>query len=121
MVIGSTGDSLCPVAAVSTYIASRGTAAGPFFVFPNGTPLTKAKFVDITRQALEDLGLPRHQFAGHSYRIGAATTAAQMGLEDSLIMTLGRWNSAAYLRYIRTPREELAAATARLIQKPSLG
>ena len=119
VVIGSTGDPLCPVAAVSAYMAIRGGAAGPFFVFPDGTPLTKAKFVDITRQALSELGLPWDQFAGHSYRIGAATTAAQAGLEDSLIMTLGRWNSASYLRYIRTPREELAAATARLTQGTS--
>ena len=52
----------------------------------------------------------RHaQYAGHSFRIGAATTAAAAGVEDSIIKTLGRWESAAYLLYLRIPRERLAA------------
>ena len=117
VVIGKTGDALCPVPAVCAFMAERGTSPGPFFTFPDSTPLTKARFVGIVRAALEELGLPREQFAGHSFRIGAATTAAQAGLEDSMIMMLGRWNSAAFLRYIRTPRESLASATAHLSLK----
>ena len=114
VIMGRTGDLLCPVAAVAAFMRTRGTSPGPFFVFRDGTALTKAKFVQITRQALQDLGLPEGQFAGHSFRIGAATAAAQAGLEDSCIMMLGRWNSAAFLRYIRTPKTDLAAATARI-------
>ena len=30
------------------------------------------------------------------------------GVEDSVIKTLGRWQSLAYLEYIRIPREQLA-------------
>ena len=112
--VGRTGDVLCPVAAVASYMASRGTAPGPFFLFPDGTALTKARFTGITREALRELGLPQVQFAGHSFRIGAATAAAQAGLEDSWINTLGRWNSTAFLRYIRTLLDSLAATSARL-------
>ena len=53
-------------------------------------------------------GIQASQFAGHSFRIGAASTAAARGVEDSLIKTLGRWRSSAYLLYVRIPRERLA-------------
>ena len=59
------------------------------------------------REALQAVGLPYDSFAGHSFRIGAATAAAKAGLEDSVIQMLGRWNSSAFLSYIRTPRETL--------------
>lgn len=42
-------------------------------------------------------------YNGHSFWIGAATTAVQRGLEDSLIQTLGSWHSDAYKLYIKLP------------------
>ena len=76
--------------------------------------MTKSVFVAKVRQALEALGLNPEEYAGHSFRIGAATAAARAGLKDSVIQALGRWNSAAFLHYIRTPRERLAAFTREL-------
>ena len=105
---------VCPVAAVLAYIAVRGAAEGPFFQFANGQLLSKQKFVSAFHQALQAIGLPYQDFAGHSFRIGAATAAAKAGIEDSVIRTLGRWNSAAFLTYIRTPRESLACFSSRI-------
>ena len=106
--IGMTACILCPVAAVLSYISIRGTAPGPFFLFSNGQPLTKPLFTKHIRTVLQEIGLPDQDFAGHSFRIGAATAAAKVGIEDSTIKTLGRWNSSAFLAYIRSPPEQLA-------------
>ena len=44
-------------------------------------------------------GMEVDRYSGHSFRIGAATTAATAGVKDSLIRTLSRWSSAAYSTY----------------------
>ena len=36
---------------------------------------------------MEAVGLPHTQFAGHSFRIGAATATAKAGVEDLVIRT----------------------------------
>ena len=80
----------------------RGTGEGPFFTFEDGRWLTRERFVSEVRKALTELGYNCSLYAGHSFRIGAATTAAQRGVQDSLIKTLGRWESTAYMVYMRS-------------------
>lgn len=112
--IGKTGCQLCPVAGVVAYMVARGSTPGPFFVFKDNQPLTKPRFTKEIRAVLEALGLPYLNFASHSFRIGAATTAAKAGIEDSNIRMMGRWSSSAFLAYVRTPREQLAQFSASL-------
>ena len=109
IILGRTSNPLCPVAAILGFIAIRGSHPGPFLLDSQGGVVTKAWFVAQIRDILNGIGLPQHQYAGHSFRIGAATSAALAGVEDSTIQTLGRWHSAAFLQYIRMPRERLAA------------
>ena len=116
IVLGLTGMQLCPVTAILHYIQSRGGQAGPFFLKANKETASKPWFVAQIRVVLTNIGLPQHQYAGHSFRSGAATTAAAVGIPDSTIQTLGRWQSAAFLLYIRTPKERLAALSASLAQ-----
>jgi len=105
---------LVPVTVNLQYMAARGANPGPFFYFKNGQPLIKSVFTSRIRQALQALGLLQDNFAGHSFRIGAAMSAAQAGIEDSTIRKMGRWNSSAFLAYIRTPRDHLAAFSSTL-------
>ena len=106
--LGRTDNDLCPVAALAAYVAIRGSQSGPFFVLESRKPLLRERFVSLVRENLSAAGVEATSYSRHSFRIGSATTAAACGIEDSLIQTLGRWKSAAYLRYIRIPREQLA-------------
>ena len=100
------------MAAMAAYLASRGDAPGPFFQFNNREPLTRELLVQHLREALTNAGIDASKFSGHSFRIGAASTAAALGVEDSLIKTLGQWKSSAYLPYVRIPQEKLALTLA---------
>ena len=105
--LGRTHTDLCPVAALLSYLVVRGAGSGPLFKFADGRPLTMSRFVAQVRDALGAAGTNEGSYCGHSFRIGAATTAAARGVEDSVIKTLGRWESTAYLQYVRIPREQL--------------
>ena len=113
--LGRADDDLCPVAAILAYLAIRGDAAGPLFRRSSTDPLTKAWFVSEVRRNLASLGLCQAHYAGHSFRIGAATAA---GIEDSTIQALGCWSSAAFLSYICLPREYLARTSRRFAASP---
>ena len=106
--VGRTGDNLCPVSAVMRYVAWRGLSSGCFFLLGDRSPLTKARSVARVKQALNEAGVSAEGYSGHSFRIGAATVAAEAGIADSVIQMLGRWNSNAFQSYIRTPRDRLA-------------
>ena len=114
IVIGRTGGPLCPVAAILAYMALRGPGDGPLFQFNDGRALTRERFVDQVRKVLQEAGIDQNAYSGHSFRIGAATTAAAQGIQDSLIKTMGRWQSVAYQLYVRTPREQLVAVASTL-------
>jgi len=50
----------------------------------------------VIQEALQMTGIEQSKYCGHIYT-GAATTAAFMGMEDSIIKTLGRWKDLIYL------------------------
>ena len=119
--IGKTDSRSCPVTAILAYLSLRSSAAGPLFIHENGTPLLRSELVSAVRSALSSTGLDVSRFTGHSFRIGAATSAALAGFPDSLIQTLGRWKSSSFPRYIRTPPQTLLGISQRImsgIQSP---
>ena len=116
IILGRTDRIVCPVTALLGYLALRGQQPGPLFLFQDGSPLSRQRLISQVNSALAQKGISTTGILGHSFRIGAATAAARAGLEDSLIQTLGRWHSAAFLRYIRTPVTLMALASRQLME-----
>ena len=107
--LARTGAALCPVSALLDYLSIRGTSKGPLFLLANGHPLTRSVLVTKVRSALSTSGMDVDKYSGHSFRIGAATTALRAGISDAKIKMLGRWESSAYQLYLQAPSKELAS------------
>ena len=89
MYLGATSRDICPVSAILHYLALRGAGPAPLFKFSHGKGLTREHFVSAVRVALNAGGVDASSYAGHNFRIGAATTMAKVRIQDSLIQTLG--------------------------------
>ena len=115
LIIGQTSQTICPVHAVKEYldILPR-TWTGSLFAYSSGTRLTRHRLTNELRTLLGCLGLNSSHYAGHSFRIGAATSAAALGLSSWLIKTLGRWTSDYFEIYISTPVSVLYQAAQKL-------
>ncbi|CAG2203843.1 unnamed protein product [Mytilus edulis] len=109
-------DTFKPVDTMSKYLSIRynngALPKSPLFVEDEfqSSPLSRETFISSLRQLLDTLGYNTVKFCGHSFRIGAATSAAACGVEDHIIQTLGRWSSDCYIRYIRTDAKVLKRA-----------
>ena len=101
VVVGSTGNKLCPVMAVLGFMAVANWRLGPLFQHASGKPLTQAGFVVEVKAALKWEGMQSEGFSGHCFRIGAATTAVEVGVGDAVIQLLGHWKSDAYKNYVQ--------------------
>ena len=85
------------------YLARRGNRPGPLFLNPDNNPVSRKFFADLMSLSLKAFGLDSTRYKGHSFRISAASFAAERGMSDAQIRALGRWKSNAFLKYIRIP------------------
>ena len=118
--IGATSSGVCPITTLLQYIEFCSSVTGLLFVFHNGQYLTRAAFISNLQAALQNAGLVHTNYNGHSFRIGAYTTAAQSSIEDSLIHTLGRWKNEVYKIYIKIPQAQLASLSRALTRRSSV-
>ena len=98
---------LCPVSAMQQYFRLAKPRLGPLLYFQSGHYLTQSSVTHLLRNSARSAGLPHESLKGHSFRIGAASAAAAVGLPDWLIKVLGRWSSDCYQLYICTPESVL--------------
>ena len=96
-------DPLCPVKALSQYLAVRGGNLGPLFTFPDNQGISRSFFVSHLNKVLRLAKLDTNHYKSHSFRIGAATHAVSSGIPETNIKEMGRWRSSAYKKYIRIP------------------
>jgi len=113
--LGATDHSICPILGILPYLADCGHTPGPLFITEDGYGLTRQTFSALLNSILSQLHLNSKNYNTHSFRIGAATTAAQAHILDTIIKMLGRWKSDAYQCYIKTPPQELAKLSKQLV------
>ena len=90
----------CPVQAMLDYCKVRLFSPGPLFRLHN-RPVTVTQFNSQLRSCLSFCSLDSSRYKSHSFRIGAACHAADLGFSDSQIRALGRWKSDAFKLYIQ--------------------
>ena len=93
----------CPVELLVKYLAMGGPRPGAQFITVDGLPVSRSQFSNQLLSAIQFCGLSPSVYKGHSFRIGAASHAAEKGLSDAQICLLRQWKSNAFLKYIRTP------------------
>ena len=94
-------ENICPVLSLSKYLNVRPKSLTPIlFCHQDSSPLTRYQFSSVLKKALSHLAI-QGRFTSHSFRIGAASTAARNGVPHDQIMQWGRWSSHAYMSYIR--------------------
>lgn len=106
----------CPVEALRRVWLMRPDAGPqePLFTDATGAALSRASFIKVLKQRIAAIGLDESLYSGHSFRRGAATSAASVGYTDYEIQLLGRWRSDAYKLYIDVPPDRTLQLSSRL-------
>lgn len=102
--LSATGSSVCPLRALRNHLVHCKNQELPLFTFVDKSYLTRQRLTSTVRDLMKHSGAEVPQLSSHSFRIGAATTAAAAQVPDWLIKVLGRWSSNCYQQYIRTPK-----------------
>lgn len=103
-----TKSEFCPVAAFEKWrqvSKVAWTKTKPAFRQEDGSLYTGKDFnVDLRSLLSKHLDYNKKKILAHSFRAGLATVMAKNGYSDSEIMRIGRWNSSAFLCYVKLNR-----------------
>lgn len=119
LLIPRTDSVVCPVVCIEQFMKRRPRFGGPLFCHLDGRPLTRFQFSAILKKSLFLVGANYKLFNTHSFRIGAATSAAMRGFDSNSIMSAGRWQSTAYKRYVKLDSVSVLPALTGLLQPKS--
>lgn len=99
--IPAQSSSLCPVAAIQAYLHLRGDSPGSLFLDSSGIPYSILHFRAALSRVVELASLRSWGITPHCFRVGAATSAAALGIPEDTIQRMGCWSSRAFMRYIK--------------------
>ena len=106
--IFETKSELCPVASFEKWKAvskAAVTQTKPAFRLEDGSLYNGATFnADLKSLLSKHLDYNKNKILAHSFRAGLATLMAKNNYSDSEIMRIGRWNSQAFLLYVKLDR-----------------
>jgi len=95
------GAHTCAVAALQSLFRHAHKPQGSaLFTQDDGSPLSRSNFLSRIKLSLTNAGFDTSRFSGHSFRWGAASSAAAVGFNDYEIQQLGRWRSNSYKLYV---------------------
>ena len=95
---------VCPVHHLTQYLLLRGYQQGPLFSFPSLSPVSRQFFSKNLARLISFSGFQGERYKSHCLRIGGASYYASLGYSDAQIRLLGRWESNAFVKYIRSSR-----------------
>jgi len=123
LIIAASQDEACPVSAMKQLFAvdTHRPIRAPLFCLGRAEqhPFTREYVVQKLQELGANSGCGLAAWNGHSFRRGAATWAAEVGIPKAQIQTLGRWRSDAYKAYIEYSQEERICLSERFQQVQS--
>lgn len=106
---------LDPVAAIERLLlANKGSNPNSLLFRTSKGPVTKKSVISILESVWGPSSLD--QWTGHSFRVGGASLRHNLGASSDIIKNLGRWESVAYLKYIREYSAEILEETKSILQ-----
>ena len=117
--LSTTQHQICPVTILKQYLNMHTNKSGPLFTFTDGSFLTRRRLNTFLKSV--EFQDHRSPVSSHSFRIGAATTAAAAGIPSWLIKSLGRWNSNCFATYVRIPDSTIAKTSRLIVNTKKLG
>lgn len=123
VIVSESGGLVCAFTEMQKYLRMRNRAMGPLnphqylFCFSNGLQVLYKDICSVIKTLAKINKLPQNVYYGHSLRKGGVMSLIAVNTPDKMIMRLGRWKSAAYLRYVDQPNTDMINLATRLAQE----
>ncbi len=106
VIMVKTNTIFCPSMMKFLHLRPLAHPSCPLVIVDGYKPMTRSWFSSKLRDLCLSCGLPPECYSPHSWRIGAATTAA-LYLLTSTLKSLSPWSSSAYQCYVRLDKKEI--------------